>query len=57
MLNNYALELKEANPRSSVIVVSERKNLVELPVFQRSYICLMAVKEGFVAGCRKVDRP
>lgn len=57
MLNNYALELKEANPRSSVIVVSERKNLVELPVFQRSYICLIAVKEGFVVGCRKVDRP
>lgn len=33
VLNNYALELKGINPGSNVIVVSEKKNFAELPVF------------------------
>ena len=54
VLNNYALELKESNPGSIVIVVSERKRVDELPIFQRMYICLAAIKEGFIAGCRRI---
>jgi hypothetical protein len=27
---------------------------VEPPTFQRIYICLDALKKGFLAGCRKV---
>lgn len=54
VLNNYILELKEANPGSTVSVVAERKNGVDLPVFQKIYICISAIKEGFSAGCRKI---
>ena len=32
-------------------VVAERDNPNELPVFQKIYICLNAVREGFLASC------
>ena len=54
VLKTYVLELKESNPGSIVIVVSERKRVDELPIFQRMYICLAAIKEGFIAGCRRL---
>lgn len=54
VINNYAIELKESNPGSTVVVVYERKRAAELPIFQRMYICLSAIKEGFIAGCRKL---
>ncbi|XP_039138799.1 uncharacterized protein LOC120276135 [Dioscorea cayenensis subsp. rotundata] len=54
VLNNYSLELKMTNPGSTVIVVVERNNPTELPVFQKIYICLSDAKEGFLASCRKL---
>lgn len=54
VLNNYAIELKELNLGSTVIVVSEREKVNELPIFQRMYICLATIKEGFITGCRRI---
>ena len=54
MLNNYALELKATNPRSNVVVVAERDNPNELLIFQKIYICLNTIREGFLVGCRKL---
>jgi len=54
VLNNYGMKLKQSNPGSTVTVVSKRKRPYELPIFQRMYICLAAIKEGFIAGCRRL---
>lgn len=49
---DYQLELLRSNPGSTVIVHKEKD--VEPPTFQRMYICLDALKRGFLAGCRRV---
>lgn len=54
LLNNYALELKSTNLGSIVVVLAENGNTNELPVFQKIYICLYAVKEGFLGGYRRI---
>lgn len=54
MLHNHAMELKDTNPRSNVVIVSEKKNPNELSVFQKMYICLTTTKEGFIANCRRL---
>ena len=54
VLNNYAMELKLTNPSSSVLVISERYRINGLPTFQKIYVCLTAVKEGFITGCRRI---
>lgn len=54
VLNNYAMELKETNPGSNVEVAFERQNPNELPLFKKIYICLHAMKEGFLSGCRRL---
>ncbi|XP_039127844.1 uncharacterized protein LOC120263931 [Dioscorea cayenensis subsp. rotundata] len=54
VLNNYALELKTTNPGSSVHIMTERQKLDELPLFKRIYICIAAIREGFINGCRRV---
>lgn len=51
-LYDYQLELIRSNPGSTVIVHKEMD--VEPPTFYRMYICLDALKKGFLAGCRKV---
>lgn len=51
---NYALELKHCNPRSSVNIVSARHNAYEILVFQKIYICLTSIREGFTTGCRRL---
>jgi hypothetical protein len=55
LLYNYQLELLRSNPGSTIVVkkdtdVPEDTN----PVFQKMYICLDALRKGFLAGCRKV---
>ncbi|XP_004953070.1 uncharacterized protein LOC101779108 [Setaria italica] len=52
LLYDYQLELLRSNPGSTVIVTKEPG--VEPPTFQRMYICLDALKKGFLAGCRRV---
>lgn len=54
VLHNYALELKEQNPGSNVKIVSENKDGNEFPIFQRMYICLSNIRDGFIAGCREI---
>ncbi|XP_039135770.1 uncharacterized protein LOC120273202 [Dioscorea cayenensis subsp. rotundata] len=54
VLNSYVLELKEANPESTVTVVSKRQEGLQYPIFQRIYICLIPIREGFMAGCRNI---
>jgi len=49
-LYDYQLELLRSNPGSTVIVKVENPGAV----FQRFYVCLDALKRGFLAGCRKV---
>jgi len=51
-LYDYQAELLRSNPGSTVIVVKDPE--FEEPIFQRMYICLDALKKGFIAGCRKV---
>jgi hypothetical protein len=52
LLCNYQLESLRSNPGSTVVV---KKDLdYKDPMFQRMYICLDALKKGFLAGCRKV---
>jgi len=51
-LYDYQVELLRSNTGSTVIVVKDPE--FEEPIFQRMYICLDALKKGFIAGCRKV---
>ncbi|KAF0900215.1 hypothetical protein E2562_028697 [Oryza meyeriana var. granulata] len=51
-LYNYQLELLRSNPGSTVVV--NREVGLDPLVFKRIYICLDALKKGFLAGCRKV---
>lgn len=46
MLNNYAIELKELNLGSTVIVVSEREKVNELPIFQKCTFVWLQLKRG-----------
>jgi hypothetical protein len=52
LLYNYQLELLRSNPGSTVVVKKDTD--AKDDVFQRIYICLAALKKGFLAGCRKV---
>lgn len=54
VIHNYSLELKTTNPGSNVIVESKRQHQNELPTFQKIYICLAAIREGFLGGCRRI---
>lgn len=46
VLNNYVMELKEANPRSTISILIERKDNLKFPIFKRIYICLSVIREG-----------
>lgn len=48
VLNNYVLELKQANLGSNLLVVSKRQDGLEYHIFQRTYIFLIAIREGFL---------
>ena len=54
VLNNYAMELRATNPGSNMVVVSGRQSQDALPIFQKMYICLTAVREGFLVGCKRL---
>ncbi|XP_034203925.1 uncharacterized protein LOC117618477 [Prunus dulcis] len=52
LLWDYAAELRMTNVGSTVIIKCEFEG--ERPRFQRIYICLAAVKQGFLQGCKPV---
>lgn len=56
VVQGYANYLKSVNPNNTVVVVSEKKTrMPDSPiVFQRMYVCLDVLKDGFKKGCRKV---
>jgi len=49
---DYKLELLRSNPRSTIVVKLDTKELE--PMFMRFYVYFDACKKGFLAGCRKV---
>lgn len=54
VLNGYALELRATNIGSNVVVVVGRPSSDASPIFQKMYICLTTVREGFLACCRRL---
>ena len=53
-LNNYVKKLKATNLGSTVIVISKNAVGDSEPIFDRLYICFVALKEGFLGGCRHI---
>ncbi|CAB4285865.1 unnamed protein product [Prunus armeniaca] len=51
---DYATELRNTNPGTTVQIKCDFNALLQMPVFQRMYICLGACKEGFKARCKPV---
>ncbi|WVZ91385.1 hypothetical protein U9M48_037565 [Paspalum notatum var. saurae] len=49
---DYQNELLRTNPGSTIIVKVNNEGTEE--VFAKFYVCLEALKQGFMAGCRKV---
>ena len=47
VLNSYPMVLKATNPDSYVLVISKRQSPNKLVAFQKMYICLTTVREGF----------
>ena len=50
----YVQELVKANLSSTVKLMLEKVNSKEDPKFLRFYMCLQAVKHGFVSSCRPI---
>lgn len=53
-LRNYAQELLNSNPGSTITIQTERVSPDAPCTFQRIYVCFAPMKKGFLAGCRKV---
>ncbi|KAL0440498.1 UNVERIFIED_CONTAM: hypothetical protein Slati_2532800 [Sesamum latifolium] len=49
---DYAEEIRRTNPNSTVIVGTEKQDGEER--FSRFYVCFVALKVGFSAGCRPI---
>nr|GEW15849.1 hypothetical protein [Tanacetum cinerariifolium] len=52
-LNDYAKDLVDTNPGTSVDIETEHIGTGIPPYFKRMYVCLATVREGFLDGCRK----
>ncbi|GKD13639.1 transposon protein, mutator sub-class [Tanacetum coccineum] len=52
-LNDYAKALVDTNPGTSVDIEIEHVGTGIPPYFTRMYVCLAAVREGFLDGCRR----
>ncbi|KAL6199797.1 hypothetical protein ACLB2K_029579 [Fragaria x ananassa] len=53
-VQDYAQELRRVDPNIIVDMKCDFNNLEKQPVFERMYICLGALKEGFKNGCRPI---
>ncbi|XP_048136037.1 uncharacterized protein LOC115748482 [Rhodamnia argentea] len=51
---DYAKELRETNPGSTLTLKVEKPDMHSKALFERMYICFAACKKGFLDGCRKV---
>ena len=54
ILNSSTLELKATNLDSNVVVLAARQSPNVIPIFPKIYICLIAVRERFIVGCRRL---
>nr|GEV82222.1 transposase, MuDR, MULE transposase domain protein [Tanacetum cinerariifolium] len=52
-LSDYAKALVDTNPGTSIDIKIEHIGTGIQPYFKRMYVCLAAVREGFLDGCRK----
>nr|GEX54920.1 hypothetical protein [Tanacetum cinerariifolium] len=55
MIDEYKKAVLESNPGSTCHLDVDFNNDGK-PVFQRMYVCFKGVKDGWIAGCRKVIR-
>jgi len=53
-LYDYAEELKSTNPGTTVVVRTSKNTIPGKEVFQGIYICLGALKSGWMEGCRRI---
>ncbi|KAL6146398.1 hypothetical protein ACLB2K_057077 [Fragaria x ananassa] len=53
-LRNYGAELVRADPNTTVDIKCDFPHGDRLPVFKRMYVCLGALKIGFIIGCRPI---
>ncbi|KAL3746914.1 hypothetical protein ACJRO7_015795 [Eucalyptus globulus] len=51
---DYAEELRERNPGSTITLKVEKPDMQSKALFERMYVCFAACKKGFLGGCRKV---
>ncbi|KAG5581486.1 hypothetical protein H5410_052113 [Solanum commersonii] len=51
---DYAEELKSTNPGTTVVVRTSKNTIPGKEVFQGIYICLEALKSGWMEGCRRI---
>ncbi|XP_057744849.1 uncharacterized protein LOC130962688 [Arachis stenosperma] len=51
---NITVEILRENPGSSLSILVDRPSLTHQLRFMRMYMCLDAVKKGFLAGCRPI---
>ena len=54
VLNNYAMELKSTNHGTMYLLYLKGKRINDLLAFRKKYICLAALREWFIAGCRRI---
>lgn len=53
-LRDYGAELVRADPNTTVDIKCDFPHGDRLPVFKRMYVCLGALKIGFIIGCRPI---
>ncbi|XP_062020784.1 uncharacterized protein LOC133737192 [Rosa rugosa] len=53
-IRDYAAELKRVDPNTTIDIKCDFLDEEQLPVFNRMYVCLGALKMGFRAGCRSI---
>ncbi|XP_059438654.1 uncharacterized protein LOC132171372 [Corylus avellana] len=51
---DYCETLRHTNSGSCVVMKVDRPNLILPPKFGRLYVCLAAMKKGFLEGCRPI---
>lgn len=53
-LSSYALTLIESNPSSTVVIATDETSFLDEYRFKRIYICLDALRAGFLTRCRPI---